>query len=84
MAALRHGIKTVIIPAANEKDLQEIDPLVRNALNFIAVEHVDSVISASLDFSKLTQPSAVQPEAQPAPLPLTPAKPARRKSGIRQ
>lgn len=86
MAALRHGIKTVIIPAANEKDLQEIDPLVRNALNFIAVEHVDSVISASLDFSKLTQPSAAQPEAQPqpAPLPLTPAKPARRKSGIRQ
>ena len=86
MAALRHGIKTVIIPAANEKDLQEIDPLVRNALNFITVEHVDSVIAASLDFSQLKQMSAQQTELQPQPsaLPIAPAKPARRKSGIRQ
>ena len=33
MAALRHGIHTVIIPSENERDLQEIDPIVRNALN---------------------------------------------------
>ncbi len=51
MAALRHGIKTVIIPAANEKDLEEIDQTVRRALNFITVRHVDSVIEAALDFS---------------------------------
>ncbi len=86
MAALRHGVKTVIIPAANEKDLQQIDPLVRNALNFITVEHVDSVIAASLDFSQLQKPAELQMPAQPqpSPLPLAPAKPARRKSGIRQ
>ena len=86
MAALRHGIKTVIIPAANEKDLQEIDPLVRNALNFITVEHVDSVIAASLDFSQVKQTNAQQTDVQtqPAPLPLTSGKPTRRKSGIRQ
>ena len=48
MAALRHGIKTVIIPAENEKDLEEIDQTVRQSLNFITVSHVDSVIAAAL------------------------------------
>ena len=48
MAALRHGIKTVIIPQANEKDLQEIDQTVRQALNFITVEHIDAVVESAL------------------------------------
>lgn len=52
MAALRYGIKTVIIPADNEKDLSEIDPLVRSRLNFITVNHVDAVIAEALDFTK--------------------------------
>ena len=51
MAALRHGIKLVIIPKANEKDLAEIDQTVRNALTFMTVEHVDAVLEAALDFS---------------------------------
>lgn len=51
MAALRHGVKTVIIPADNEKDLAEIDPTVRKALNFITVDHVSKVLDAVLDFS---------------------------------
>lgn len=52
MAALRHGIKTVIIPAANEKDLEEIDQTVRKALNFITVSQADTVLSTALDFSQ--------------------------------
>jgi len=48
MAALRHGVRTVIIPAGNEKDLQQIDPVVRNALNFISAESVDTVLNAAL------------------------------------
>ena len=48
MAALRHGIHTVIIPKDNEKDLQEIDPIVRKALNFITVQSVEAVIEAAL------------------------------------
>ena len=48
-AALRHGVKTVIIPAANEKDLAEIDQTVRNSLQFITAHHVDSVLAAALD-----------------------------------
>jgi len=49
MAALRHGIKTVIIPEANAKDLEEIDQTVRSALNFITVSHVDDVLRTALN-----------------------------------
>ena len=48
MAALRHGIRTVIIPVDNEKDLQEIDPVVRNALNIISAQSIDTVLDAAL------------------------------------
>lgn len=88
MAALRHGIKTVIIPADNEKDLAEIDQTVRNALNFITARHVDSVIAAALDFSKCrteqAEPAAAAaPEASPL-TPVPPVKRPRRKPAIRQ
>lgn len=56
MAALRHGVKTVIIPQENEKDLQEIDQTVRRALNFILVEHADSVIDAALNLPAQERP----------------------------
>ena len=56
MAALRHGVHTVIIPAENEKDLEEIDQTVRKALNFITVSHVDTVLAAALDFSSCQTP----------------------------
>lgn len=48
MAALRSGIKTVIIPKENEKDLAEIDQTVRKALHFIPAETVDAVFAAAL------------------------------------
>lgn len=44
MAALRAGVSTVIIPRDNEPDLQEIDPLVREKLNFKMVDHADQVL----------------------------------------
>ena len=53
MAALRFGVHTVIIPKDNEKDLEEIDQTVRKALNFICVSHVDTVLEAALDFTKV-------------------------------
>ena len=52
MAALRHGVKTVIIPADNEKDLEEIDQTVRSRLNFITVKNADAVLAAALDMSR--------------------------------
>ena len=55
MAAMRNGIRTVIIPADNEKDLEEIDQTVRSALRFITVEQVDAVLAEALDL-ELAQP----------------------------
>lgn len=55
MAALRNGIHTVIIPADNEKDLQEIDLSVKTALQFIPVEHIDQVLSCALEQSPLAK-----------------------------
>ena len=49
MAALRHGIRTVIIPADNERDLNDIDPTVRRSLNFITARTVDTVLEAALN-----------------------------------
>lgn len=49
MAALRSGIKTVIIPLENEKDLQEIDQTVRAALNFVVTDHIDKVLDVALN-----------------------------------
>jgi ATP-dependent Lon protease len=52
MAALRAGVTTVIIPADNLSDLEEIDPDVKNALNFITADHIDNILSTALDLSK--------------------------------
>ena len=51
MAALRHGISTVVIPKANEKDLEEIDQTVRKHLQFVTAETVDTVLHTALDRS---------------------------------
>jgi len=48
MAALRGDIRTVVIPKENEGDLEEIDPTVRAALQFLVVDHMDSVVDAAL------------------------------------
>ena len=48
MAALRSGIRTVILPKDNDKDLEEIDQTVRTALHFVPVESVDQVFAAAL------------------------------------
>ena len=59
MAALRHGISTVIIPKANEKDLEEIDQTVRKRLNFVAVQTVDGVLDTALNRKKNEMPPAL-------------------------
>ena len=49
MAAHRHGIHTVIIPKDNERDLSEIDPVVRNALTFVTANTMDTVLETALN-----------------------------------
>ena len=48
MAALRSHLTTVIIPADNEKDLEDIDQTVRAGLKFISVKQVDEVLAQAL------------------------------------
>jgi ATP-dependent Lon protease len=48
LAALRGGIKTVLIPEENVKDLMEIPDNVKNGLEIIPVTHVSQVLSVAL------------------------------------
>ena len=48
LAALRGGIKTVLIPRENEKDLAEIPDNVKEGLDIIAVDHVRDVLKLAL------------------------------------
>jgi ATP-dependent Lon protease len=48
LAALRGGIKTVLIPAENEKDLRDLPESVLNGLEIIPVSHVSEVLKHAL------------------------------------
>ncbi len=48
LAAHRAGIKTVIIPEENHKDLEEIPETVRNEMKFVEVSHMDEVLAIAL------------------------------------
>ena len=73
MTALRSGIRTVILPKDNVKDLEEIDQTVRAALHFVPVESVDQVFAAAL----VPSPAVSAVEHMTA-LPMEPAVPALR------
>jgi ATP-dependent Lon protease len=48
LAALRGGLKTVLIPADNEKDLAEIPDNVKKGLTIIPVANVDDLLKHAL------------------------------------
>ena len=60
MAAYRHGIHTVIIPKDNERDLSEIDPVVRNAMTFVTAQSLDTVLDTALNRHCEITPSILQ------------------------
>ena len=49
LAALRGGIKTVLIPEDNAKDLQEIPVNVKNGLEIVPVRWIDKVLEVALE-----------------------------------
>jgi ATP-dependent Lon protease len=74
LAALRGGIKTVIIPAENEKDLAEIPANILDGLNILPVKHVDEVLAIALaepllaiDWSEADELAAQPPQIQNSP-----------------
>jgi ATP-dependent Lon protease len=48
MAAFRAGVRTVIIPAENERHLEDIDPAVRGALQFVMADNIETVLKEAI------------------------------------
>lgn len=48
MAAYKAGMKTVIVPKDNEADLEEVDDVVKNALEFVFAEKIQDVLDIAL------------------------------------
>ncbi|HFC97747.1 MAG TPA: endopeptidase La [Thermosulfurimonas dismutans] len=48
LAALRKGIRKVLIPEKNLKDLEDIPPELRRKIEFVPVRHLDEVLSETL------------------------------------
>jgi ATP-dependent Lon protease len=68
LAAHRGGIKTVLIPEENVKDLQEIPEEVRNAIEVIPVRWIDKVLELALERKPVGLPEP-DPVATPLPKP---------------
>ena len=49
LAALRSGIKTIIIPKGNEKDLQDLPLEVREKLNIVIMNNVDDALKVAFE-----------------------------------
>jgi ATP-dependent Lon protease len=75
LGAHRAGIRRVILPAENRKDLREVPPQVAREIQFVFVRTVDEAIEQALE--PATRP-AIRPKASPAPaVRRRPARPRR-------
>jgi ATP-dependent Lon protease len=50
LAAFRNGIKTIIIPIENQKDIVEIPEEIRKEIKFVIAENVDTVFNTAINF----------------------------------
>jgi ATP-dependent Lon protease len=48
LAAQRAGVRTVLLPRRNEKDLRDVPETTRQDLAFVWLDHVDDAIAAAL------------------------------------
>jgi ATP-dependent Lon protease len=55
LAAARAGIETVLLPARNEKDMEEVDPAVRKKLTFHFVRDADQLLELTLGKQAIAQ-----------------------------
>ncbi len=76
LAALRGGIKLVLIPEANAKDLQEIPDNVKSGLEIVPVRWIDQVLELALVSQPVPLPDEEPAEAVPAVAPVAAAEPA--------
>jgi len=79
LAALRGGIKTVLIPDENQKDLVEIPANIKEGLEIIPVSHVDEVLARALtqplEAIEWTEADELASQAAAPPIGATPASP---------
>ena len=77
LAALRGGIKKVLIPEENAKDLQEIPANVKDGLEIVPVRWIDKVLEEALVRmpEPRTEEEAVSTPSAPADVPVVVAKP---------
>jgi len=68
VAALRHGIQSVVLPHANAPELERLPDEVREGLRFVPVRTMDEVIDAAL----VTRPREVMDGVGDGPVPLSP------------
>jgi len=54
VAAHRAGIRTVLLPARNRKDLEDVPESVRNDVKFVFCERVEEVVREALGVETLT------------------------------
>jgi ATP-dependent Lon protease len=62
LAARRFGIKTFILPALNEPDLDELPAEIRREMTFVPVETLEQVIKVAMPESQTVNSAAVQSE----------------------
>ena len=62
IAAHRAGIKTVIIPRDNKKDLIDIPTKVQEDLKFIYVDHIDDILREALVFPTRKKEFVARPQ----------------------
>ena len=74
LAALRGGIKTVLIPEENVKDLQEIPDNVKSGLEIIPVKWIDQVLKVALE--RVPEPLSEEEAAAVAPAETKAVEPA--------
>ncbi len=68
LAAQRGGIKTVLIPIENEKDLSEISDEIKSGLDILPVQWIDQVLDVALAALPVTEASEVGKEALTDPV----------------
>jgi len=71
LAAHRGGIKTVLIPTENEKDIKEIPPTILKTVTIRLVDHMDQVLRQALVLAKPEEFLRKPPEASPVAVPPT-------------
>jgi ATP-dependent Lon protease len=60
LAAIQAGITTVLLPARNRKDIEDVPEKARNRVRFVWLEQVDDAIDAALNPPETHEPAMPQ------------------------